>query len=88
MMSDLSAPSADLLDTREAAALLGVSVRKLCWRARHGVIPAVKYPGETGRYVFERPVVEALARQASPGRLIPPADGAASLDSAHSAHGQ
>lgn len=57
----------DLLDTREAAALLGVSVRTLCWRARHGVIPAVKYPGETGRYVFERPVVEALVWRASGG---------------------
>ena len=56
---------ADLIDVRTASRLTGVPARTLCWRARHGLIPAFKYPGVTGRYALDRAAVEALTRVAA-----------------------
>ena len=52
-----------LIGSREAAELLGMS-RSSFSRAinRKKVIPAVKIPGSTGSYLFDKSDIEALAK--------------------------
>lgn len=52
----------DLVGTAEAAELLGVSVRTIHRMTVKGLItPSIKFPGQTGGYLFERADVLDLA---------------------------
>jgi excisionase family DNA binding protein len=52
----------DLIGTKEAAQLLGVSLPTVKRMAKAGTLTvAVKMPGDTGAYLFHRVDVEALA---------------------------
>lgn len=58
--------TSDLIGTQEAAAILGVSHRTVKRLAQKGKLAhAVKMPGETGAYLFNRADVEALAAEAA-----------------------
>lgn len=53
---------ADLIGTREAAAIIGESVKNTLRRVDSGQLPAViKLPGIRGAYLFNRSDVEAVA---------------------------
>ncbi|MPZ73994.1 MAG: helix-turn-helix domain-containing protein [Nitriliruptorales bacterium] len=53
-----------LLTTVQVADLLGLNLRKVQRMAESGELPvAQKMPGPFGRYVFDAPVIEAIARQ-------------------------
>lgn len=53
-----------LIPTSEVAALLSIHVATVVRKAQAGEIPfAVKLPGETGAYLFDRAEVERLARE-------------------------
>ena len=55
--------TSDLVGTKDAAIILGVSTRTVKRYARLGdeLVPIAKMPGERGAYVFHRAQVEALA---------------------------
>lgn len=55
----------DLIPTAEVAKLLGVHIATVTRRAALGQIPvAMKLPGETGAYLFDRADIEALGESA------------------------
>jgi hypothetical protein len=61
--------SGDLLGTAEAAGLLGWSRAKVKREAQAGRLPhALKMPGETGAYLFDRVTILAVVRAESLGR--------------------
>jgi len=49
----------DLISARQAAALVGCSVRTLQRYAQRGAIDATRLPGPNGQYVFSKKSVEA-----------------------------
>lgn len=52
----------DLIPTAEAALILGVHIATVTRRAAAGDLPvAMKLPGETGAYLFNRADIEAAA---------------------------
>lgn len=54
--------SDELISTREAAELVGVSVRQFIRQVERGdVSPAKKFPGIRGAYLFRRSDVERVA---------------------------
>lgn len=54
-------PADRLVPTTEVAAMLGIHVATVVRRAQAGEIPyAVKLPGETGAYLFDRAEVERV----------------------------
>lgn len=55
--------TSDLVGTKAAAEILGVSTRTVKRYARAGdeLVPIAKMPGDLGPYVFHRAAVEALA---------------------------
>ena len=54
----------ELLGVSEAARVLGVSGASVKRAAQSGVLPvALKMPGATGAYLFDRKAVEALAAE-------------------------
>ena len=56
----------ELVGVTEVAAILGKSRATIKRWALHGTLPPViKMPGETGAYLFDRAVVEALAEDAA-----------------------
>jgi len=56
----------DLLPTKDVAQLLGVHVSTVARMvAANEIQPAMKIPGKTGAYLFDRADVERLAREAS-----------------------
>lgn len=59
-------PNPDLLSTAEVADLRRVHVRTVHrWVATGRLTPALKLPGGTGAYLFNRSDVEALAEPAA-----------------------
>lgn len=53
-----------LIPTSEVAALLRMHVATVVRKAQAGEIPfAMKLPGETGAYLFDRNEIERLARE-------------------------
>lgn len=55
----------DLIPTAEVAAILNIHVATVVRRAQSGEIPyAMKLPGETGPYLFDRADIERLAKSA------------------------
>lgn len=53
----------DLMTTREAAAYLGESVRQTIRRVERNELPyAKKLPGIRGSYLFDRKVIESIAK--------------------------
>jgi excisionase family DNA binding protein len=53
-----------LIPTRQAAELLGVNVRTVHRMAEAGLLPpALKIPGQTGAWLFDRAAVERLAAE-------------------------
>jgi hypothetical protein len=55
---------AQLLGTKDVAAILGWSTAKVKRHARSGDLPyAHKMEGDTGAYLFDRAVVEAFANE-------------------------
>ena len=62
-ISDASAQPA-LIGTRQAAEILGVPRTTLASRLAAGTIaPAIKLPGRTGAYLFDRAYIEQLAQE-------------------------
>ena len=62
-ISDTSAQTA-LIGTRQAAEILGVPRTTLASRLAAGTIaPAIKLPGRTGAYLFDRAYIERLANE-------------------------
>lgn len=56
----------ELVTTREAAEILGVSVFQVARLAQRGeLIPAVQAPGKRGARFFDRQAVEDFAKQAT-----------------------
>lgn len=54
----------DHIGARDVAAILHLSVPTVKRRAKAGEIPSIlKAPGQTGAYVFDRKVIEALAAE-------------------------
>ena len=59
MPKDTQTP--DWITTAEVASMLGIHVATVVRKAQAGDIPiAMKVPGETGPYLFDRSVIEAL----------------------------
>lgn len=55
-------PNADLIGSAEVAERLGLDRSTLNRHVRAGKLtPALKLPGETGAYLFDRAAIEALA---------------------------
>jgi excisionase family DNA binding protein len=53
----------DRMTTAEVATRLGVTIRTVVRMAQDGRLPpALKFPGMTGPYLFDRNVVEMFAR--------------------------
>lgn len=62
----MSNASPELVTTREAADILGVSVFQVARLAQRGeLIPAVQAPGKRGARFFDRATVESFAKQAA-----------------------
>jgi excisionase family DNA binding protein len=65
MPKDTQTQVPDLIPTKDAAAMLGLHVSTVVRRVQAGEIPyAVKIPGDTGAYLFDRKVIEKLAKAA------------------------
>lgn len=61
----------ELVGTAEAAAILGVTVKTVnLWAVEGKLVPAHKFPGQTGAYVYHRADIEAVrdARAAAAAR--------------------
>lgn len=62
MHKETQAPIEALITTAQAAAILGVHVGTVSRMVASGRLsPALKVPGKTGAFLFDRATVEALA---------------------------
>ena len=56
-------PTPDLIPTSEVAEMFGLHVATIVRRVQAGELPyAVKVPGKTGAYLFDRAEIEKLAK--------------------------
>jgi hypothetical protein len=64
----------ELIGTKEAAELIGESVKSTIRRVERGdLTPVSKLPGLRGAYIFERADIEALLTPQSPPSVASPA---------------
>ena len=62
-LRDMTQLRDQLISANEAAELMRESRRTVLRKAKDGTYPAIKMPGQTGAYIFNRPELERIAAQ-------------------------